>query len=413
MKNEIQRYQGEARGELVREISETFPWGHPAWAPSVPVRAGRLRGPNSMIAADTDCEAVSAWLNETGGNSRKTYDAYRREAERFLLWAAHINKSLSEVLRDDIVEYYEFIKNIPKGSPLLGSKVCRRSNPEWRPFTGSLSKNAQRNTQLILSSLYKYLTDTGWLYADPQPRKKIKSGYAAAPLTRSFEDVQTNAVFYFLYTQELAAETTWQRMNAARDRWIVAICIHLALREGDCTTTTMGDFRLSRHADVKMWELHVVGKGQKEAAIPATEACMDELKRFRNAIGLSLLPEKNEMFPVVPSFRKVWEKKASNVQGIECHPVSTQTIYRRIKAVFSGAADVLHAEGLEFEADQLRAASPHWLRHTSIRDLVASVSDLTIAQKFARHNNVNTTATYAAKTNREVYENLSKRRTYR
>ncbi|HDZ37837.1 MAG TPA: integrase, partial [Marinobacter sp.] len=118
-----------------------------------------------MIAADTDCEAVSAWLNETGANSRKTYDAYRREAERFLLWAAHINKSLSEVLRDDIVEYYEFIKKVPKGSPLLGSKVCRRSNPEWRPFTGSLSKNAQRNTQLILSSLYKYLTDSGWLYA--------------------------------------------------------------------------------------------------------------------------------------------------------------------------------------------------------------------------------------------------------
>jgi hypothetical protein len=64
-----------------------------------------------LIDADSDVEAVRTWLKEYRDRPR-TLDSYRKEAERFLLWSAmKRGKNLSDINRDDVLEYGLFLRN--------------------------------------------------------------------------------------------------------------------------------------------------------------------------------------------------------------------------------------------------------------------------------------------------------------
>ncbi|QCF28046.1 site-specific integrase (plasmid) [Hydrocarboniclastica marina] len=407
--------------QLVREISEVFPWGHPQWAQSIPVRRGFLRNDRPLISADTDCEAVAMWLAEVAKNSERTLEAYKREAERLLLWAADSGMALSEVLRDDLSAYHDFLEDPPKNSPLIGKKVYKRTDIRWRPFTGALSENSIKASFTILRSLYSYLSSSAWLRANPFPDKKFKPAPEPDPGKRSLNKFEMRAIFSWLSVNSTSAKTDFQRLTAARTRWVVAILLHLGLRESECAMASMGDFEYVRQAKRNFWELAVTGKGGKRASIAASEQCMQEVQRFRVELGLSPMPSPGEEFPLVPDlrqFRKNSSEAASQAKYFK--PVERTLIYKLVKDVFRRAADLLEAAGGPEEdaaerahaAANLRRASPHWLRHTSITDLVAVEPDLTIAQKFARHTNINTTAHYAKKGNEEVADRLEKRPRY-
>ena len=73
--------------------------------------AGSNRGSHDrkQIAATNDLEAIRAWLNQypEGGN---TWRAYRKEAERFLGWAALVcKKPVSSLGPDDCARYRDFL----------------------------------------------------------------------------------------------------------------------------------------------------------------------------------------------------------------------------------------------------------------------------------------------------------------
>jgi integrase/recombinase XerC len=62
--------------------------------------------------------------------------------------------------------------------------------------------------------------------------------------------------------------------------------------------------------------------------------------------------------------------------------MTTQSLSRIIKTAFRNAG---------YDSDRLTA---HSLRHTAITAVVKSTKDVTIAQQFAGHSNVETTMTY-------------------
>ncbi|WP_407671974.1 hypothetical protein [Paraburkholderia hospita] len=49
------------------------------------------------------------------------------------------------------------------------------------------------------------------------------------------------------------------------------------------------------------WWLTVHGKGNKEKLVPATRELMTELSRFRQYLGMSVLPSPHEETPIVLS----------------------------------------------------------------------------------------------------------------
>src|SRR5207244_2264007 len=98
---------------------------------------------------DTGVEQPMDWLQSLSHTQR----AYRKEAERFLLWAILTkHKPLSSMTHEDCVEYREFLADPQPRSQWCGARSRERWSPLWRPFEGPLSASAQRHAITILQN---------------------------------------------------------------------------------------------------------------------------------------------------------------------------------------------------------------------------------------------------------------------
>jgi len=104
------------------------------------------------------------WLQTLSHTQR----AYRKEAERFLLWAVmHKGKALSSMNNEDCTEYRDFLADPQPRSRWCGERARERWSPLWRPFEGPLSASAQRHALTILKNLYGFLVDQNYLMGNP------------------------------------------------------------------------------------------------------------------------------------------------------------------------------------------------------------------------------------------------------
>ena len=110
----------------------------------------------SMLEASNDYEAIVAWLASKG--SRHTTRAYRKEAERFLLWAiVQRQKPLSSMTLEDCTVYRDFLADPQPRDKWCGPRSRERWGPLWRPFEGPLSPASQKQAIDILRSLFEWL----------------------------------------------------------------------------------------------------------------------------------------------------------------------------------------------------------------------------------------------------------------
>lgn len=129
------------------------------------------------------------------------------------------------------------------------------------------------------------------------------------------------------------------------------------------------------------WTLQVLGKGEKERAIPLPRVCAEVLRGYRLARGLPALPSMLERVPLIHG-----EKGSS---------LGARGLYDEVKAVLAAVADEVEPTDAA-DALLLRAVSPHWLRHAYARTLVVDRQvPLPAAQALLGHASVQTTAEYA------------------
>lgn len=84
---------------------------------------------------DSGFEQAMDWLQSLSNTQR----AYRKEAERFLLWAiVHRGKPLSSMTNEDCIEYRDFLPDPQPRSRWCGDRGRERWSPLWRPFEGAL-----------------------------------------------------------------------------------------------------------------------------------------------------------------------------------------------------------------------------------------------------------------------------------
>jgi integrase len=83
---------------------------------------------------------------------------------------------------------------------------------------------------------------------------------------------------------------------------------------------------------------------------------LDALIRYRKHLGLSRLPLPGEQTPLVPKLKG---------RGAV---TSTRQIRYLVQFCFDTAFARMKQEGLEDEAQELRVATVHWLRHTGISE---------------------------------------------
>jgi hypothetical protein len=73
--------------------------------------SNRAIGTRSQIAAQNDADAIKAWLARFV-DTKATFDTYRKESERLLLWSTtELRKPLSSLTHEDLLVYRRFLEN--------------------------------------------------------------------------------------------------------------------------------------------------------------------------------------------------------------------------------------------------------------------------------------------------------------
>ena len=164
----------QAERTLVRPESPVMPLERLRPARELDGSQGTLRAPRHacVLAANNDYDAVQAWLSLQ--DAPATRRAYRKEAERLLLWAiVERGRPLSSLTTEDAIAYRAFLRRPTPKERWVGT-VTVRSSPDWRPFQGPLSARSAAYALQVVNALFRWLTEQRYLLANPFAGVKVK-----------------------------------------------------------------------------------------------------------------------------------------------------------------------------------------------------------------------------------------------
>nr|WP_302054750.1 site-specific integrase [Burkholderia multivorans] len=357
--------------------------------------AGLNRAPVPAHQAElnTDLQAVHAWIATRGARSDATRRAYRREAERLLLWAIVAKgKPLSSLNTMDCAEYLDvFLRDPQPATRWVGRSRVERFDPAWRPFVGPLSERSRDTARRILNAMGE------WLVAQQYLRVNPFAGLPAAPSVpidatgRSLTRAQWQYVLQTVLRPTSAFDGgDSQRANRsanqaanARDAFLLLFAYATGLRRAEIAAATTG--ALTRTAlDGALddaWSLKVMGKGRRARTVPMPRRLIEALRAQLRARPIPLTLETAPAdTPLI----------AHLVTGEALHP---DVVGRLFKGIFARAADQLAVAYPNAAAD-LRRASTHWLRHTFANHGLDAGADIRDMQELLGHASLGTTTLY-------------------
>ncbi|WP_221798598.1 tyrosine-type recombinase/integrase [Oceanobacter mangrovi] len=333
--------------------------------------ARRIPRLNEVDGAFDDIVHTLGFLISFNG-STATFNSYRREAERLLQWAFFVHgKSLQQLRRADLEEYIRFCQAPPASwvGPVqvprfITNQGQRIANTKWRPFVNAdaspgfeLSQKSLQSLFAVLSSYFNFLIQEDYLEGNPvaliRQKSKFLQRHAYSEPIRRISNLQWDYVMETV--EKLAAENPREH---ERSLFVMRCLFAMYLRISELvaderSTPVMGDFQ--RDMDGNWW-LRVVGKGNKARMVTVSDEMLTALRRYRNHLGLSELPTPGEQTPLVAKLRG---------KG----PVtSTRQIRYLVQFCFDQTWEAMRAQGLEQEANELKVATVHWLRHTGISE---------------------------------------------
>ena len=347
--------------------------------------SNRGHGAIRQIQADNDVDAIKAWLARFL-HKQTTFDNYRKEAERLLLWSIiQLRKPLSSLTHEDWLLYQLFLRDPNPASRWVAAEGRKfpRSHPEWRPFVGPLSASSQRQAAVILNALFSWLVNAGYLAGNPLALSRERRRRSAPRITRYLDEEMWQDVK--ISVDALPRETPREREHYLRLRWLVSLCYVCGLRISEIACNNMGGFfrRRDREGEERWW-LEVLGKGDKLRIVPATEELMVELARYRRELSYPPYPVQGETTPLLLPI------------GGKPRPMTRGGIHEIFKDIFAKTADRLRRRGPEHEAaaSRMMQASAHWLRHTAGSHMANNNVDLRHVRDNLGHESISTTNTY-------------------
>ena len=281
--------------------------------------------------------------------------------------------------------------NVPRFKSLDGTRV---PNPAWKPFVVSISKSEYQQgkraiikdfyasqssikaTFTALSSFYGYLAQEGAVPGNPvalirQKSKFVRKAHTQAPVRR------ISLLQWDYVIENIERMVKDDPVRYERTLFVMECLFGMYLRISELvaderSTPTMGDFRKDRDGN---WWFHVTGKGNKDRIVTVSDTMLKALKRYRLHLGATPLPAPNDPLPLVAK---------THGKG----PVTSPRLIRGlVQECFDVAFLRMKADGLAEEAQDLKAATVHWLRHTGISEDVKirpreHVRDVTVHADF-------------------------------
>lgn len=318
-------------------------------------REGRFRAPlhQCLLEAKNDYEAIEAWLrtkhDPNGTGKTATHRAYRKEAERLLLWAIlEQRKPLSSLTVEDANAFKWFLVAPPER--WCGPRHHQRWSPLWRPLEGPLSAGALRHSMVILRSLYAFLVSQNYVIGNPfaavsLPREAGRPVGSRRALTFDQWDALEERL------DEIAVDDIGRR-RARAIRWLYATGLRLSEMAGaQCGDLQRVEYRMPDGTQDTGWLLDVVGKGDKVRQVPVPARLVDELEGELegHCLEADVRHESNRDVSIL-----------MRVEKGAAQPLSASGLAKGVKVVLAQCAATMNAD----DAEQLRKASAHWFRHT-------------------------------------------------
>jgi site-specific recombinase XerD len=309
---------------------------------------GTNRAPAAQckLSASNDYEAIHAWLRLRLPGTH-TWRAYRKEAERFLLWAVlERRKALSSLDGDDCVGYRDFLA--APGSEWTGPRNTQRWSEAWRPFEGPLSVRSQATAMVIVRSLCEWLVRRHYLDSNPWDDVPARPDAPSMPQLRALSQKQWDMV------QSWLADEAARAPSPALHRlgFLLNFSYMSGMRLAELAAARLGWLRHEQLDDGEWaWSIMVLGKRNKWREVPLPDKAMDALQAFLALRGLSPDPLANDP-----------ETALISQLALEA-PLSAARIYDILVDAFERCAVHHHARNPR-AAERIRQASTHWLRHT-------------------------------------------------
>lgn len=335
----------------------------------------RTPGRAKQIAADTDLEAIEAWLKAKSRKSPHTQRSYRREAYRLFAWVvAFKDKPVSSLLVDDVADFHEWL-NEPMNHPVWEERG-------WELFRGPLSENSQLQTLRVLQGMFRWLCEAGYLSGNPF---KIHDAGTIARKARAIAKTKQRRYLPHDLWKWLQTHMDELRppnnkggafMSYERKRFILNFLYWSGLRRFELATSVMSQIR----PDDNEWILDVVGKGRDESTadeVLLLPPAMDALRRYRLARGLPEYPSPDEV-------------EVPLVAATDGSAISDNYLNRILKDFLARVSPVAGAVNPAWPIS-LKKATAHWMRHTlATHNAEAGVPMQTTADQL-RHASIETT----------------------
>jgi site-specific recombinase XerD len=341
---------------------------------------GSFRAPRRACALDAnnDYDAVHAWLalHETPA----TQSAYRKEAERLILWAiVERGRALSSLTTEDAIAYRSFLRHPQPRERWVGPPRPRRA-PDWRPFSGNLSARSTAYALSVLGALFRWLIEQRYVLTNPFAGIKVRGKTRVTPLdtSRGFTEGEWGLVRTI--ANGLEWSHGWEAPAAQRLRFLLDFSCATGLRASELVGARLGDIRTDERG--AHW-LNLVGKGGKAGKVALPPLARTALEQYLVQRRLPVTPQR-------------WDPKTpllASVDGEGAAGITRSRLWYVMRRFFRLTAEVIGADHPVL-AEKLQRASPHWTRHTHATHALARGAELTTVRDNLRHASIATTSIY-------------------
>lgn len=353
------------------------------------------------IQARNDKDAILTYLSRFIDQPH-TYRAYRRELERYLLWAVMVQrKPIASLLVDDCEAYKQFLKS---PSPAFVGRKCPRESPAWRPFSPDpLSDRSRKQAVVIIRAFHQYLTDVRYLAGNPWSivnDPKTISQVDVLNIDRALTKTLWDKIIDWLQCR--AIDSTY-----SQDRIALVLLLLMGdsgLRRHEVAIARRDDLRQSDN----VYLLKILGKRSKHRLVPVSMRTINAIRDHwldRNIHFENYADNPYLLAPIQQLNHRHARKKQEETDN-PCY--AADALYPVVMSAIRRIANDPDSQFNAPELQALRTCSPHAFRHTFGTLATAAGVPLDVVQKILGHESIATTTIYIRANEKRIKSEIGK-----
>lgn len=374
---------------------------------------------HSLGSVKDDWEAAAVWLRSVARKSKngseETVKTYGFHLAKLRWYCEHVRRvTPSRWNLQDVEAFKEFLEELPfdalctridAGKERPG-RYAKHGEEGYTPFRIQPSDGSRSDIERFVHAMFRAWHISGYIRLNPMAlegagtRRTINAHRAI--------DVDVHALVLATMERERCDTPSARQINL-RDRFILVALRELGLRASEIVGSSMNAFEQISDTGSKRryWIFTVtpsVAKGAKERWVPVTNTLLTMLEEYRMAFGLSPQPTRSEkgallLSPytraVLIAGKPVRSANDRRFLGAWKELTTRQHLFALVKARLATTAAMLDADPeTKRLADDLRKASPHWLRHTFAKSALLQGQSMLEVANLLGHSSMDTTMVY-------------------